>query len=195
MRIDRDEWGLQIAEVTALRGTCLRRRVGCVLVDAEGRVLSTGYNGVPRGVPHCNDVVRVPIHGEEYTRSGWMDDPDRKGKRRYETWTQRDCIGWKDTTPHACPGSDAASGTNLDACMATHAEVNAIAQCRDVDRIHTCYTTAEPCISCTKMLMNTGCRRVIYREPYPHKSAELWLSRGIANLDSDYTWMLLPKGE
>jgi len=41
--------------VTSLRGTCLRRKVGCVLMDEYGIVLSTGYNGVARGLPHCGD--------------------------------------------------------------------------------------------------------------------------------------------
>ncbi len=54
-RLSIDEWALMLAEVTALRSTCARRQVGCVLVDSSGRVLSTGYNGVARGVPHCNE--------------------------------------------------------------------------------------------------------------------------------------------
>lgn len=43
---------LTIAYVMAERGTCARARVGCV-VARDGRVLSTGYNGAPRGLPHC----------------------------------------------------------------------------------------------------------------------------------------------
>ncbi|MCA6334072.1 MAG: hypothetical protein IM664_05585 [Phenylobacterium sp.] len=38
-----------------MRSTCSRRRVGCVLVDPRGRILSTGYNGVARGLSHCVD--------------------------------------------------------------------------------------------------------------------------------------------
>ncbi len=54
-RLSRHEWGLRLAEVTALRGTCARRKVGAVAVDDLGRVLATGYNGPPRGFPHCTD--------------------------------------------------------------------------------------------------------------------------------------------
>jgi dCMP deaminase len=50
-----DEYFLQMAELVACRGTCSRRRVGCVLVDRNNHVLSTGYNGVSRGSPHCTD--------------------------------------------------------------------------------------------------------------------------------------------
>ena len=55
MRPSRDEWALQLALLTARRATCLRRRVGCVLLNSRGHVLSTGYNGVAAGQKHCND--------------------------------------------------------------------------------------------------------------------------------------------
>ncbi len=55
MRPTRDQWALEVARVTAKRSTCLRRNVGCVLLDAKGHVLSTGYNGVASGLPHCNE--------------------------------------------------------------------------------------------------------------------------------------------
>jgi len=37
------------------RATCMKRSVGCVLTDARGHILSTGYNGVAAGLPHCID--------------------------------------------------------------------------------------------------------------------------------------------
>lgn len=54
-RIDKDEMYLRVAETIALRGTCRRRKVGCVLVDRHGRILAAGYNGVPTGRVHCLD--------------------------------------------------------------------------------------------------------------------------------------------
>lgn len=42
--------------LVASRATCARRKVGCVLIDAHGHVLATGYNGVARGEVHCTDV-------------------------------------------------------------------------------------------------------------------------------------------
>lgn len=81
--------------------------------------------------------------------------------------------------PHACPGANAASGTNLDGCHAIHAEVNALMQCRDVYEIDSIYVTASPCISCAKMLLNTSCRRVVFLGDYPHPaSKDLWVSSG-----------------
>jgi dCMP deaminase len=42
-----------IAAVVATRSACHRRHVGCVLVDANNQILSTGYNGAARGVKSC----------------------------------------------------------------------------------------------------------------------------------------------
>jgi dCMP deaminase len=49
-----DEYFMQIADVAATRSTCLRRRVGAVLVY-DRRILATGYNGVPSGIAHCSE--------------------------------------------------------------------------------------------------------------------------------------------
>lgn len=55
MRPERDEIYLRCAELFAERATCVRRKVGCVIVDEDGRILATGYNGVAAGRPHCNE--------------------------------------------------------------------------------------------------------------------------------------------
>jgi dCMP deaminase len=55
MRPSKDEYFMEIAFVVAKRSTCLRNQVGAVLVS-NGRILSTGYNGAPHGLPHCEEV-------------------------------------------------------------------------------------------------------------------------------------------
>ncbi|HUY41664.1 MAG TPA: cytidine/deoxycytidylate deaminase family protein [Candidatus Dormibacteraeota bacterium] len=50
-----DEYFVQIARTVATRATCPRALVGCVLVR-EHRILTTGYNGAPRGVAHCTQA-------------------------------------------------------------------------------------------------------------------------------------------
>jgi len=50
-----DDYFLQLADLIATRSTCLRRRVGAVLVKNE-RIIATGYNGAPRGLRHCLDT-------------------------------------------------------------------------------------------------------------------------------------------
>ena len=49
-----DQYFTQMAKLVSTRTTCIRRAVGCVLVNARKHVLSTGYNGVAAGQPHCN---------------------------------------------------------------------------------------------------------------------------------------------
>ncbi|MBE8539876.1 deaminase [Geoglobus acetivorans] len=50
-----DEYFMSIARVVASRSTCLRQNVGAVIVR-DKRILSTGYNGAPMGLPHCFDI-------------------------------------------------------------------------------------------------------------------------------------------
>lgn len=47
---------MAVARVIAKRSTCVRRQVGCVLVDEQGQLVATGYNGVARGHIHCTDA-------------------------------------------------------------------------------------------------------------------------------------------
>ncbi len=144
-RPTKDQWAQLLALVTSMRGTCLRRQVGCVLVNARGHVLATGYNGVAAGLPHCNQH-------DPFCATGY---------------------------PHACEGAFAPSGTELDQCEAVHAEQNALLQCKDVYAIDTCYVTASPCVTCTKLLLNTSCRRIVFSEAYPHPEARtLWERAG-----------------
>ena len=54
------EYFLLMAELAASRSTCLRRKVGAIIVK-DRRVLSTGYNGAPKGIKHCAEVGCVRI--------------------------------------------------------------------------------------------------------------------------------------
>lgn len=54
-RPELDDYFMEIAEVVASRSTCLRRKAGAVFVK-DKRILSTGYNGVPKGLPHCEET-------------------------------------------------------------------------------------------------------------------------------------------
>lgn len=155
-RLSKIEWGLKLAQVTAQRATCLRRSVGCVLVDVRGHVLATGYNGVAAGMPHCNEQ-----QGERVQFSPAWDD--YKLAPYY---------------PHQCSGAHAPSGTNLDCCQAIHAEQNALLQCKNVYEIHTCFTTVSPCITCVKLLMNTSCMVIYFMEEYARsrEASNLWIN-------------------
>ena len=49
-----DAYFMQLASLASQRSNCMKRRVGCVVVR-EQRVISTGYNGTPRGLVNCNE--------------------------------------------------------------------------------------------------------------------------------------------
>jgi dCMP deaminase len=50
-----EEYFMAITHLVAKRSTYIRRQVGAILVK-DKRILATGYNGVPSGLPHCHDV-------------------------------------------------------------------------------------------------------------------------------------------
>jgi DNA-binding NarL/FixJ family response regulator/deoxycytidylate deaminase len=131
---NRPEWDiyfLLMAQVAASRSTCLRRKVGAVLVR-DRQILSTGYNGAPRGVSHCE-----------------------------KTGCLRERLG-------------IASGERHEICRGSHAEINAIAQAAAAGTATAgswLYCTHEPCIYCTKALINAGCEKVFSLHPYPDELA------------------------
>lgn len=56
-----DEYFIGVAKVVAKRSTCDRAQVGCVIVR-ERRILTTGYNGSPTGLPHCSEVGHLMVN-------------------------------------------------------------------------------------------------------------------------------------
>jgi dCMP deaminase len=143
-----DEYFIEIAETVAKRSTCLHREVGAVLVR-EKHIISTGYNGAPSGLQHCEEVG---------------------------------CLREINNIP---------SGERHELCRGVHAEANAIIQAA-LHGISTegssMYCTHQPCVLCTKLIINAKIKKVVYKEPYPDTlSVELMRQAKIAlqQLDSD----------
>jgi dCMP deaminase len=125
-RPDWDEYFMNIAEVVASRSNCSRRHVAAVIVK-EHRIISTGYNGTPRGIKNCFEG--------------------------------------------GCPrcNSDTPSGHNLEECLCSHGEENAIVQAAYHGisvKDGTLYTTYSPCLLCAKMIINSGITEVVYKDRY-----------------------------
>lgn len=122
-----DNYFMRVAFLVAERSTCLRRSVGAVIVK-DKRILTTGYNGAPRGLKHCAEAG---------------------------------CLREKLNIP---------SGQRQEICRGIHAEQNAIIQAAifgaSIDG-STIYTTNFPCITCTKMIINSGIKKIIYADEYP----------------------------
>lgn len=125
-RPDWDTYFMEIASLIAKRSTCLRRQVGAVLVKNKN-ILSTGYNGAPAGITHCE------VTG---------------------------CLREKLNVP---------SGERHELCRGLHAEQNAIIQAA----FHgvaisgsILYCTNLPCSICSKMIINAGIKKIIYKDGY-----------------------------
>lgn len=122
-----DEYFMKIARVVASRSNCMKRKVAAIIVK-DGRIISTGYNGTPRGTKNCSEG--------------------------------------------GCPRCNAfnPSGQGLTECYCSHAEENAIVQASyhgiDISG-GVLYSTFSPCLLCTKMIINSGIKEVIYNEAYP----------------------------
>jgi dCMP deaminase len=132
-----------MAMIASTRSTCIRRRVGAVIVG-ERRILATGYNGSPAGTRHCTDIGCLRQH---------LEIP---------------------------------SGERHEICRGSHAEMNAITQAASSGTsINGCgiYVTHEPCSICSKLLINAGCRRIVYMNPYPDELSRTL--RAEAGLESD----------
>ena len=128
-----DDYFMDISLQVAKRSTCGRLRVGAIIVK-DRRILTTGYNGAPAGLPHCDEVGHLMVDGH---------------------------------------------------CVRTlHAEQNAIIQAA----LHgvsvedgTLYVTHQPCLTCAKMIINAGIRRVVYAGHYPDENAVAFLTQaGVA---------------
>ncbi len=130
-----DNYFICIARVVASRSNCMKRKVAAVIVK-DGRIISTGYNGTPRGTTNCNEG--------------------------------------------GCPRCNAfkPTGQNLTECYCSHAEENAIVQSayHGIEiKGSTLYTTFSPCLLCTKMIINSGLKEVVYNEAYAMQKEALAL--------------------
>jgi dCMP deaminase len=127
-----DEYFMGIARLTSERSTCLRRKVGAVIVQ-DKHIVATGYNGAPRGIAHCAE------------RGG--------------------CLREELSIP---------SGERHELCRALHAEQNAIIQAATSGNSiegATIYITHQPCIICSKMIINAGIQKIIVEQTYPDEYA------------------------
>ena len=166
MRPSKDKTFLAIATILAKRGTCIRKQVGCVLVDELGQILSSGWNGVAHDLPHCNENIPIP-NPDLVRKDGSVREP--------EHWERYEIPYY----PNKCAGANHDSGQGLEICEAIHAEQNALLQCADVQKIHTVYVTVSPCRHCMKLIMNTSAKRVVFLSEYSQSSKDLAEKAGI----------------
>ena len=147
---------MAMAYSNSLRSSCLKRKVGAVIIDSKGSVFSSGYNEVPFLERPClseyGDCYRsVSKKGIEDLFKDGQDVLRKNVMKKVKL---------------------------LEKCRALHAEENAIL---NVARFGstvalegaTLYTTTYPCNLCANKIAQVGgIRKVVYYEPYPVKEAK-----------------------
>lgn len=169
-RPDRDEVLMSVATLFATRSTCSRLHVGAVF-SKEGRILVTGYNGAPAGLPHCDhscNCTSFPVEVEELPSRGKAMPPLFHLK-----------TAWFDGIPH-----DERCAVFQPCLISEHAERNAIAFAArngvalEGSEVH---VTHMPCLPCAMSMVNAGVVAVHYREDYRIRDGlELLKTAGVA---------------
>jgi len=135
---------INIAKEVSTLSHCVRSKVGAVLVK-DGNIISFGYNGTPKGMDNCCEKKMYMA----YDASDWIDVDTIEG-----TWPHKDYLGQYRLETKT---------------EVIHAECNAILKAAkngtSVDD-STLYLTLSPCIDCSKLILQSGIKRVVYLDQY-----------------------------
>ena len=130
-----DRTFMNIAREFAKHSTCCRKQVGAVIVS-NGRIVSTGYNGVPSGIKHCNQIFTKSEIEQMKDLNSEAGKKHAKFSREFELHAEQNCIAF-------------ASKTGIK-----------------LDNNSTLYTTLSPCSDCAKLISQSGIKRVVYEDVY-----------------------------
>ncbi|GAA5888585.1 hypothetical protein JCM5296_001079 [Sporobolomyces johnsonii] len=159
-----DTYFMALASLASLRSNCMKRRVGAVLVR-DKRVVSTGYNGTPRGVRNCSEggCARCNNHGD-----GWGEDGDGD---------EEELGGAAEGNGKKGKKGMSRVGEALDECLCLHAEENALLEAGR-ERVSgggtdgaVLYCNTCPCLRCTVKIVQCGVKEVIYSLSYSMDAA------------------------
>ena len=146
-QLEKDLYFLRVCKEVSKASKCLSRQIGSILVK-DGCIISTGYNGPPKGVKHCNE--RPPSH---YC---WINET---ASCQINLWNFKNC-------PRT--NLEFKSGTGLHLCQAAHSERNAIVQAarNGISTLSTtlyCYCPL-PCKDCMVEIINAGIIEIVCLE-------------------------------
>ena len=130
-RISKDEYYLGIAEAVLKRSTCLRRKYGAVIVKND-EIVSTGYNGSPRGETNCCDI-------------GYC-DREAKGVAKGERYEL--CVAI-----HAEDNAITSAGRDKT--------LNSTLYIVGKNTVDNSYANPCPCMMCRRKIVNAGINRVV----------------------------------
>lgn len=157
---------MAMAYANSMRSSCLKRKVGALIVDTYGNIFSSGFNEVPIDHKPCKnkwgDCYRTVLKKEFSTELSSIIQEKETHNKVNTLFQEKFKI--------------------LDYCRALHAEENAILNVARsgsslVIKGSTLYTTTYPCNLCANKIVNVGIAEVVYMEPYPMKEAKHTLSQ------------------
>jgi len=162
-----EETIMAMAYANSRRSSCLKRKVGAILIDDYGNVFSSGYNEVPINENTCYNLMRGCYRDIQRTKI--FDEINNLSKSTKKAEDINDLLKKKYKM--------------LDYCRALHAEENAIL---NVARFGssvplkgaTLYTTTYPCNLCAKKISQVGIRKIVYLEPYPQEESKKIIKNG-----------------
>jgi len=145
---------MEHAEVAAKRATCSRQSVG-VVIAREGRVLVTGYNGAPAGMPHCEHKCDChQIHRTGVKLQPGSHDPD--------------CGAIKPCEVSVHAEANALAYAARYGIRIESAEL---------------FTTFSPCLACGQLMINSGLSRVVYGQKHRDTRGLELLQKGLVRVD------------
>ena len=138
-----DEYFLEMCNTVALNSKCLSRKIGTVMVRDKS-VVSTGFNGPAKGVPHCDRRHYYDISLRLLLKKkGYINDLEK---------CPRQILGYK-------------SGEGLEWCTAGHSERNTLIQAaKNGTRTEGCklyMNCGIPCVPCLIEIINAGIKEII----------------------------------
>ena len=134
-RVSKENYYLDIAQTVAERSTCLRRKFGAIIVKNDV-IVSTGYNGAPRGRKKCNDLAFC-----------YRDKLNIPRGERYELCRS---IHSEQNAIIAAPREQMLGATLYMACISPHDG--------------SIYAGTNSCMMCKRVILNAGISTVVIRD-------------------------------
>ena len=141
-----DTYYYSICKAVATKSPCLSRQIGSILVR-DKIIVATGFNGPPRGYPHCSGV-----------RAGYPEDGYIECPRRAKGYKSGEGL-------HECPATHAEAN-----CIASAARIGA-----SVSGSTLYLNCVIPCKDCMALIINAGIKEVVCEvaKPYHYMSLEM----------------------
>ena len=174
------EAAMAVAYTYSLRSLCIKRQVGAVIADTNGKVISVGYNENPEPVAPCIKQF-TGCYKDDWMHQHLEMQLQKNGNKCYKCQESISSIAALGAT-YKCPKCKTsfvrmyAPDRGMSRCTAIHAENMAIMNAggRNLDGT-ILYTTTFPCSQCARQVVYAGIKEVVYVEPYPDPDSNRFL--------------------